>query len=189
MKTADAGNKTAGNSDAKNAGTSDTEIVRTPGLAVFEEGKLVGKWIGGAQGGRGAEWRMQFAPDGTFIFSTCRGDGVNDTYKPGMRYGDYSVKRSRTANWLVLKVRHLYFGNGDRTEDKSTGAIMFKAELQDGKLAVVGELLIYAGKKSTVLTRGNYPDMHKTLPPSGRRNIPGEKNKYKFTTKTQASEN
>lgn len=138
---------------------------------------IAGKWIAETNG---YEFRFQFMPDGKFIFAHTRGDGVNDKHPPGMNYGEYQIKKTRTNDWVVMTIDRCEFDGGDAIKDLygENKVLMLKVDWEGDNMVLTGGLPILKNRTAKLVTKAaDFPDMNKTLPPRGRRkNDPGEPN-------------
>ncbi len=150
---------TAANTAAKTDPKVEAPVVSKP---------VVGKWICDTPS---FEYRFQFEEDGKFIFSHCRGDGVNDTDHPGMNYGTYETKKSKSTEWAVLFVERCEFGGTSALKDlyKDKPQVMMKIEWEGENLVMTGQLAVNNRPTKFVCTPATFPDMNKKLPPQGRR--------------------
>jgi hypothetical protein len=154
----------------------------TPAVAKTDEPKVesravTGKWMYETPG---MDFRFQFGDNGKFILSHGRGDGVSDTYAPCMNYGTYQIKKTKTAEWLVMVVDRCEFDGTSAMKDfyPENKTIMMKMEWENDNLVLRGTLPILKNKDTKFVCRaGDFQDMNKVLPPKGRRkNDPGEVN-------------
>jgi len=137
---------------------------------------VVGKW---SYDTPGFDYRFQFGDNGKFIYSSTRGDGVNDGYDAMMAAGTYEIKRSKTSEWVVLVIDRDNFG-GFKGEDRTA---LFRLEWDGDNPVLTGEHSITRSPKAVrfVCKQGGWQDMNQVLPPRGRRkDLPPEKNPNPF---------
>lgn len=137
---------------------------------------VVGNW---SYDTPGFDYRFQFADNGKFIYSSTRGDGVNDGYEAMMAAGTYEIKRSKTSEWVVLVIERDTFG-GLKGEDRTA---LFRLEWDGDNPILTGEHTITRSNKAVrfACKPGGYQDMNKVLPPRGRRkDLPPEPNPKPF---------
>ncbi len=178
----DAGNNTTNNNTTDNGTTGDTTNVATK--KTFGPEDMVGRWFVRTPE---FDYRLQLEKDGMFILATVRGDGVTDDYAPGMRYGYYTFKNSRTASWIVFDIKEFRFDKKDHLEHLEENPTMAKVEFDGKTLVLTGKFI---GKKTQriALEKTGFQDMNIVLPSRGRRNVPGERNPMPFKGKLQASD-
>ena len=134
-----------------------------------EDKPITGRWICDTPK---FEYRFQFEEGGKFIFAHTKGNGINDDDAPGMNYGTFEVKRTKSSEWVVLLVDKCMFDDKDYKkeiyQDKPT--LMMKVEWENDQLVLTGELPINNNKLTRlVLSPAEFKDMNVELPPRGRK--------------------
>lgn len=178
---ANATDNNAANTD-NNTDNNDNNAAATD--KKFSANDIIGRWAARTPA---LDYRFQLEKNGTFIYATTRGDGIKDDYAPGMVYGYYTVKQSRTATWIVFDIKEFRFDKKDHMEFLKENPLLAKMEYDGTKLTLTGK---FRGSNSQriVLDAGSYEDMNRVLPPKGRKNVPGETNPMPFKPKLQASD-
>lgn len=148
---------------------------------------IIGKWTSET---KSHSWRFQFEKSGVFIVSKVRGNGIDSKYAPGMRYGFYTVKQSRTSTWLVLDIKAYYFDVVDHMKALTKNPLLLKLANVNGKTVISGSFTENDPDVNVVLEPANFEDLNKVQAPVGRRkDIPGKKNPRPFKLKPAPSSN
>lgn len=146
---------------------------------------IVGKWKGET---KAHSWRFQFEKNGVFIISHVRGNGIDSTFAPAMRYGFYTMKQSRTSTWIVLDHKAFYFDVVDHMSFLESKSVLMKLSSEEGKIIFHGNFSKGMEDLRVELEQANFEDLNKVLPPPGRRtDIPGKINPRPFKLKPTAS--
>ncbi len=167
------GNGNAGGDAQPAADVGNTTPVVAKELPVKS---VVGRW---SYDTPGFDYRFQFEDNGKFIYSSTRGDGVNDGYEAMMVSGSYEVKRNKTSEWVVLVIDRDTFG-GFKGEDRTA---LLRLEWNGDNPILTGEHTMTRSNKAVrfACKPGGYQDMNKVLPPRGRRkDLPPEPNPKPF---------
>ncbi|MEX2215450.1 MAG: hypothetical protein WD768_15055 [Phycisphaeraceae bacterium] len=156
------------NPDAVKPVNPDALVIAQPKV----EKPITGRWVCDTPK---FEYRFQFDEGGKFIFAHTKGNGITDNDAPGMNYGTFEVKQTKSSEWVVMLVDRCLFDDKNYLKEiyGDKPQLMLKVEWDKDQLVLTGELPVNNNKLTRlVLTPAEFKDMNFELPPRGRKKAP-----------------